>query len=139
MALKQLLDGCEKYSIATEIKYYTSNATKTVCMHIRPNHMHHTGPDKQYLYGHELCWVDEYEYLRCYITSDFIGDRDLKFKLTTIHNRVNMIACVFLRFRDVKFSTVCSVDVKNQLFRQYILVVCTIAYNGCIISPLHLI
>ena len=38
MALKQLIDVCEKYSIEDEITY---NATKTVCMYIHPKHMYH--------------------------------------------------------------------------------------------------
>ena len=46
MALKKLTDVCEKYSIENEITY---NATKTVCMNIRPKHMYHIGPVKQFL------------------------------------------------------------------------------------------
>ena len=105
IALKRLIDVCEKYSIENEITY---NATKTVCMCIRPKHMYHIGPVKQFLYGNELRWIDEY---RCYITSDFVDDRDLKRQARAIYCRGNMIVR--------KFST-CSVDVKNQLFRSYI-------------------
>ena len=43
IALKRLIDVCEKYSIENEITY---NATKTVCMYIRPKHMYHTGAAK---------------------------------------------------------------------------------------------
>ena len=45
MALKQLIDICEKYSKDNEIIY---NASKTVCMYIRPKHMQHIGPVKQF-------------------------------------------------------------------------------------------
>ena len=48
-----------KYSTENEISY---NATKTVCMYIRPKHMYHIGPVEQFLYGHELRWVDENMY-----------------------------------------------------------------------------
>ena len=117
MALKKLIDVCEKYSIENEITY---NATKTVCMYIRPKHMNRIGPVKQFLYGNELRWVDEYKYLGCYITSDFVDDRDLKRQARAIYSRGNMIVR--------KFST-CSVDVKNQLLGP-ILVVCTVAHYG---------
>ena len=63
----------------------TYNATKTVCMYIQPKHMHHIGPVKQFLYGNELRWVDEYKYLGCYITSDFVDDRDLKRQARAIY------------------------------------------------------
>ena len=99
---------CKKYSIENEITY---NATKTVCMYIRPKHMYHIGPFKQFLYGNELRWVDEYKYLGCYLTSDFVDDRDLKRQARAIYSRGNITVR--------KFST-CSVDVKNQLFRSYI-------------------
>ena len=46
MALKRLIDVCEKYSIENDITY---NATKTVCMYIRPKHMYHIGPVQQFL------------------------------------------------------------------------------------------
>ena len=46
-------------------------------MYIRPKHMYHIGPVKQFLYGNELRWVDEYKYLGCYLTSDFVDDRYL--------------------------------------------------------------
>ena len=105
MALKQLIDVCEKYSIEDEITY---NATETVCMYIRPKHMHHIGPFERFLYGH---WVDGYKHLGCYIRSDFIDDRDLKDQARAIYSRSNMIVG--------KFSH-CSVDFKNQLSRSYI-------------------
>ena len=66
---------------------------------------------QQFLYGNELRWVDEYKYLGCYITSDFVDDRDLKRQARAIYYRGNVIVR--------KFST-CSIDVKNQLFRSYI-------------------
>ena len=42
--------------------------------------MHHIGLVKQFLYGNELRWIDEYKYLGCYITSDFVDDGDLNVK-----------------------------------------------------------
>ena len=90
---------CEKYSIENEITY---NATKTVCMYIRPKHMYHIGPVKQFLYGNELRWVDEYKYLGCYITSDFVGDRDLKRQARAIYCRGNMIVCKFSTCSEIK-------------------------------------
>ena len=51
VALNQLLDICEKYSQDFEITY---NTTKTVCMVIRPKHMCHIEPVKQFLCGSEL-------------------------------------------------------------------------------------
>ena len=65
MTLKQLIDVCERYSTENEITY---NATKTVYMYIRPKHMCHISPVKQFLYGHELRWVDECKYLGCNIS-----------------------------------------------------------------------
>ena len=65
--------------------------------------MYHIGSVKQFLYGNELCWVDEYKYMGCYITSDFVDDRGLKRQTRAIYCRGNMIVR--------KFST-CSVDVK---------------------------
>ena len=106
-ALKQLIHVC-KYSREKEISY---NATKTVCMYIRPKHMYHIGPVKEFLYGHELHWLDEYNYLGYYIMSDFIDDRDLKRQARAIYSRDNMIVR--------KFSN-CSVDVNTQPFRSYI-------------------
>ena len=103
--IEQLIDVCEKYSIEDEITY---NATETVCMYIRPKHMHHIGPFERFLYGH---WVDGYKYLGYYIRSDFIDDRDLKDQARAIYSRSNMIVR--------KFSN-CSVDFKNQLSRSYI-------------------
>ena len=109
MALKQLIDVCEKYSIEDEITY---NASKTVCMYIRPKRMYHIGPFERFLYGQlHGHWVDGYKYLGCYNTSDFIDDRDLKDQARAIYSRSNMIVW--------KFSNR-SVDVKNQLFRSYI-------------------
>ena len=108
MALNQLLDICEKYSQDFEITY---NATKTVCMFIRPKHMNHIKPVKQFLYGSELNWVDAYKYLGCFITSDLKDDRDIRRQVRAIYCRGNMI----IR----KFSK-CSVGVKNQLFRSYV-------------------
>ena len=108
IALKRLIDVCEKYSIENEITY---NASKTVFMYIRPKHMYHIGPVKQFLYGNQLRWVDEYKHQGCYITSDFVDDRDLKRQARATYSRGNMIVH--------KFST-CSVDVKNQLFWSYI-------------------
>ena len=83
MVLKRLIliDVCEKYSIENEMTY---NATKTVCTYIRPKHMYHIGPVVQFLYRNELRLVDEYRYLGCYITSDFVDDRDLKRKARAI-------------------------------------------------------
>ena len=52
-----------------------------------------------------------YKYLGCYITSDFIDDRDLEDQARAIYSRSNMIVR--------KFSN-CSVDFKNQLSRSYI-------------------
>ena len=106
-ALKQLIYVC-KYSREKEISY---NTTKTVCMYIRPKHMYHIGPVKEFLYGHQLHWLDECNYLECYIMSDFIDDRHLKRHARAIYSRGNVIVC--------KFSN-CSVDVKTQLFRSYI-------------------
>ena len=63
VALNQLLDLCEKYSQDFEIAY---NTFKTVCMFIRPKHMSHIKPVKQFLYGSELNWVDAYKYLGCF-------------------------------------------------------------------------
>ena len=108
VALNQLLDICEKYSQDFEITY---NATKTVCMFVRPKHMNHIKPVKQFLYGSELNWVDAYKYLGCFITSDLKDDRDIRRQVIAIYCRGNMI----IR----KFSK-CSVDVKNQLFRSYV-------------------
>ena len=71
-------------------------------------HMYHTGPFERFLYGH---WVDGYKYLGCYITSDFIDDRDLEDQARAIYSRSNMIVR--------KFSN-CPVDFKNQLSRSYI-------------------
>ena len=102
MALKRLIDVCQKYSIENEITY---NATKTVCMYIWPKHMYHIAQVKHFLYGNQLRWVDEYRYLGCYITSDFVDDGDLKRQARAIYCRGNMIVCNFLT---------CSVDV-NQL------------------------
>ena len=73
-----------------------------------PKHMYHIGPFERFLYGH---WVDGYKYLGCYITSDFIDDRDLEDQARAIYSRSNMIVR--------KFSN-CSVDFKNQLSRSYI-------------------
>ena len=89
MALKQLIDVCEKYSIEDEITY---NATETVCMYIRPKHMYHIGPFERFLYRH---WVDGYKYLGCYITSDFIDDRDVEDQARAIYSRSNMIVLSF--------------------------------------------
>ena len=108
VALNQLLDICEKYSQDFEITY---NTTKTVCMFIRPKHMCHIEPVKQFLYGSELNWVDVYKYLGCFITSDLKDDRDIRRQVRAIYCRGNMII--------QKFSK-CSVDVKNQLFRSYV-------------------
>ena len=88
VALNQLLDICEKYSQDFEITY---NATKTVCMFIRPKHMSHIKPVKQFLYGSELNWVDTYKYLGCFITSDLKDDRDIRRQVRAIYCRGNMI------------------------------------------------
>ena len=61
-----------------------------------------------FLYGNELRWVAEYKSLGCYLTRDFVDNRDLKRQARAIYSRGNMIVR--------KFST-CSVDVKNQLVR----------------------
>ena len=89
MALKQLIDVCEKYSIEDEITY---NTTETVCMYIRPKHMYHIGSFERFLYRH---WIDEYKYLGCYNTSDYIDDRDLKHQARAIYSWSNMIVLSF--------------------------------------------
>ena len=77
-----ILDICEKYSQDLGITY---NTTKTVCMFLRPKHMCHTEPVKQFLYGSELNWVDVYKYLGCLSTSDLKDDRDIRRQVRAIH------------------------------------------------------
>ena len=124
MALKQLIGICEKYSKEYEIAY---NTTKSVCMFIRPQHMCHIEPVKQFLYGSKLSWVDVYKYLGYFITSDLKDDRDIRRQVRAIYCRGNMI----IR----KFSK-CSVNVKNQLLG-HMLIVYTVVHSGIIIQLLH--
>ena len=63
--------------------------------YIRPKHVYHIGPVKQFLYGHELGQVDEYKYLECYITSDYTDERDLERQARAIYSRGNMIVHKF--------------------------------------------
>ena len=70
MALKQLIDICEKYSKDYEIAY---NTTKTVCMFIRPKHMCHIEPVKQFLYGSKLKPTSQLNVNRT-VTGGFLPD-----------------------------------------------------------------
>ena len=71
-------------------------------MYIRSKHMYHTGPFERFLYRH---WVDEYKYLGCYNTSDYIDDRDLKHQAGAIYSWSNMIVISFQTIQQMLIRT----------------------------------
>ena len=102
--LNKLLVDCGCDSQDFEIQY---NTTKTVYMFIRPKHMCHMEPVKQFLYGNELNWFDVCKYLGCFITSDLEDDRDIKLdvrrQVTAIYCRGNMIIRKFCGCKESTF------------------------------------
>ena len=74
-ALQTLLEVCRAYAGPHDIVY---NATKTVCMLVRPKQSQGEFSTRVRLGNEELSFVEEFRYLGHIMTADCRDDKDIK-------------------------------------------------------------
>ena len=106
-ALQSLISVCEDYGSYHDIIY---NPSKSVCMCYLPACLKKCNVPTLFLHSAKLDWVQEYQYLGFYFSTNSGDNKDMKRQITYIYAKGNILVRKFAK---------CSEEIKVLLFKSY--------------------